>query len=427
MRSRITYAVALLFSFQLSSPCLTAQNWPQFRGPGGNASSENKNLPTQWNDTENIAWKSKLPGRGASSPIVVGDRIYLTAYSGYGIDPEAFGDKENLKLHVLSFDRKTGKKLWDESIPAAPETQKCSRRVIDHGYATATPASDGERVYALFGQTGLVAYSKEGRKLWLTNVGKQSAGFGSASSPVLYKNLVFVNASIESGTLYAINKMTGDIVWKQEGIKKSWSTPCLAPTADGQTELIVNEKDIVKAYDPETGKSLWTCKGIPDYIVPVPVFHDGILYCLGGRSNRSLAIRLGGRGDVTATHKLWDKPIGANVTSPVFVAGKIYWSSDKGIMNCITAKSCEEVFRNRLPTRSRIYASIVRGGPYLYVTTRDQGILVLETGDQYKVIAQNKFDNDKSLLNASPAISGDALITRSDNFLYCVRNASPQK
>ena len=131
---------------------------------------------------------------------------------------------------------------------------------------------------------------------------------------------------------------------------------------------------------------------------------------------------MGGEGDVTESKKRWDKPIGANVTSPVFVDGKIYWASDKGIMNCVSAKDCEEIFRNRLPTKKRIYGSIVRGGDHLYVTTRDQGIVVLKITDKYEVVAQNKFPNDDSLLNATPAIAGNSLLIRSDKFLYCIRN-----
>ena len=402
-----------------------SNDWAQFRGPHGNATAADATLPTEWNDTKNIAWKTELPGRGASSPIVVGDRIYLTAYSGYGIDPDDFGQKSDLRLHVLCFDRSSGKKIWDQSVAAHPDTQKCSRRVIDHGYATSTPVADGETVFAFFGQTGVVAYSRDGKKLWQTRVGSQSAGFGTASSPVLLGDLVYVNASIESKTLFALNRKTGDIAWQRDGINRSWSTPCLARSKDGRTELVVNQIDVVNSYDPLTGKTIWSCKGIPDYIVPVPVFHDGIIYCLGGRSNRSLAIRLGGEGDVSETHKLWDKPIGANVTSPVFVDGKIYWSSDKGIMNCITADSCEEVYRNRLPTKKRIYASIVRGGKHLYVTTRDQGVVVLDIADSYQVVAQNRFQQDDSLLNASPAISGNSILIRSDRFLYCIQESNP--
>jgi hypothetical protein len=141
---------------------------------------------------------------------------------------------------------------------------------------------------------------------------------------------------------------------------------------------------------------------------------------LGGRSNRCLAIRLGGRGDVTDTHKLWEVTTGANVTSPVHFQGRLYWASDKGVANCLDAKTGESIFRERLPTRSRIYASIVRAGSKLYVTTRDKGVLVLNAAEKYEELARNVIADDQDMMNASPAIIGDRLLLRTDSFLYCV-------
>ncbi|MGY8880501.1 MAG: outer membrane protein assembly factor BamB family protein, partial [Dehalococcoidia bacterium] len=184
--------------------------------------------------------------------------------------------------------------------------------------------------------------------------------------------------------------------------------------------LIMNQKNEIFAFDPITGEKLWWCAGVEDYIVPVPVFHDGVVYCLGGRSNRAIAVKLGGRGDVTETHKLWESTIGANVTSPVYHNGHLYWASDKAIENCLRASDGEEVYQQRLPARSRIYSSIVRGGDKLYVTTRDQGIVVLAAKPGYKELAVNVIESDETLFNASPAISGNQLLLRTDAFLYCI-------
>lgn len=347
------------------------------------------------------------------------DRIFLTSFSGYGMSEEEVGNKADLKLHVLSFDRETGSQLWDKSIDASDKTQEFSQRVADHGYATGTPVTDGKAVYALFGVSGVVAYDFDGNLLWQALIGDETAGFGSASSPVLFENLVIVNASIESSTVLAFDKTTGKEVWRIADINKAWTCPCLAQVGDA-TELIINQKDVIYGFDPATGKKLWSCVGIDDYVVPVPIHHDGVVYCLGGRTNRSIAIRLGGRGDVTKTHKLWEAAVGANVTSPVFYDGRIYCASDKGIAFCLDAKTGEEVYRERIPTRARIYASIIRAGKHFYVTTRDAGIIVLEAIPEYKEVGINKIESDANMLNASPAVDNNQLLIRSDSFLYCI-------
>jgi outer membrane protein assembly factor BamB len=397
-----------------------ANDWPQFRGASGNATAPNSNPPTTWSDTENIVWKTELPGRGASSPVVFGNHIFLTAYTGFGVDTEEPGNKENLRLHVLCFERDSGKLLWNQSIKASSATQNFGQRVADHGYATATPATDGKAVYASFGVSGVVAYDMDGNLMWQAAIGEGTAGFGSASSPVVYREMVYVNASIESDTLFAFDKQTGKEVWQAGSIMKSWSSPCIAEVPGGPPELIMNQKNEIFAFDPITGQKLWWCAGVEDYIVPVPVFHDGIVYCLGGRSNRAIAVKLGGRGDVTKTHKLWQSTIGANVTSPVYHDGHLYWASDKAIENCLRASDGEEVYQQRLPTRSRIYSSIVRAGNKLYVTTRDQGIVVLAAKPEYEELAVNVIESDETLVNASPAVSGNQLLLRTDAFLYCI-------
>ncbi|MDA1165870.1 MAG: PQQ-binding-like beta-propeller repeat protein [Planctomycetota bacterium] len=410
-------SLAIVISFSSLS---SANDWPQFRGASGNATAPESNPPIRWSDSENIAWKTKLPGRGASSPVVFGNRIFLTAFSGYGLTFEDPGDKANLKLHVLCFERDSGKLMWDKSLSASSASQNFSQRVADHGYATGTPATDGEAVYAYFGVSGVVAYDMDGNLMWQADVGSGTAGFGSASSPVIHREMVYVNASIESQTLFAFDKKTGKEVWKAGSMIKSWSTPCIAEVPDGPPELILNQTNEIFGFDPITGEKLWWCAGVQDYIVPVPVFHDGVAYCLGGRSNRAIAVKLGGRGDVTKSHKLWEVPIGANVTSPVYYEGHLYWASDKAVETCLRAADGSEVYRERLPTRARIYSSIVRAGNKLYVTTRDQGILVLAAKPEYEELAVNVIESDETLVNASPAISGDQILLRTDAYLYCI-------
>ena len=398
----------------------TAADWSRFRGPGGAAASTDRNVPLAWSETENVIWKTRLPGHGSSSPVIHEDRIFLTAYSGYGLDPDAPGKREDLRLHVLCFDRSSGKLLWDRSRPAGPDEQKVTRRVADHGYATPTPTCDSTGVYAFFGTSGAVAYDLDGNLKWTAGVGSKTAGFGSAASPILYKDLVIVNASIESDTLLAYNKDTGSEIWRAEGILRSWSTPTIADVPGGPPELIMNQKNTIYGIDPDTGERLWSCEGIQDYIVPCVIAHEGIAYCIGGRANRAIAVRLGGRGDVTDSHKLWEVNVGANVTSPVYSDGHLYWASDKAIAFCLEAKTGEVVYRERLPTRARIYASVVLVGDRLYCTTRDRGVVVLQAGPKFEELARNVLGDDENMFNATPAISNGQILLRTNQYMYCL-------
>ncbi len=414
------FAIPLATALALAATRVSAENWPQFRGLGGNASVAKVDLPLHWSGSKNMAWKTPLPGRGSSSPVVWGDRIYLTAFTG--IETPDTADKSKLQLHVICFDRNNGTIIWDKSVAASPLTQDYTKRIQGHGYASSTPTTDGEAVYAFFGVSGVVAYDMSGKLLWRASVGDKSAGFGSASSPVIFNDLVIVNGSIESDSLIAFDKRTGQRVWTVPRINRAWTTPCVAELPDGSNELVINQKEAIYGFDPWTGKQLWRCNGIQDYVVPMPIAHDGVVYCLGGRQNRCLAVRLGGRGDVTDSHKLWDVNIGANVTSPVYFNGHLYWASDKAIANCLNAKTGEAVYRQRLNTRSRIYASIVRAGDRLLVTTRDAGIVVLDAKPEYHELAVNTIETDENMFNASPAISDNQLLMRTDSHIYCIGN-----
>ncbi|MDP6719930.1 MAG: PQQ-binding-like beta-propeller repeat protein [Pirellulaceae bacterium] len=412
------FAFPLVTVLGLAATSASAEDWPQFRGLGGNASVAKVDLPLHWSGTKNMVWKTSLPGRGSSSPVVWGDRIYLTAFTGFGTPDTS--DKSKLRLHVICFDRNNGTVNWDRSVAASPLTQNFTKRIQDHGYATSTPTTDGEAVYAFFGVSGVVAYDMSGKLLWRGSVGTRTSGFGSAASPVLFNDLLIVNGSIESDSLIAFDKRTGQRVWTVPRLNKAWTTPCIAKLPDGSHELVINQKEAIYGLDPWTGKQLWHCNGIQDYVVPVPVAHDGVVYCLGGRQNRCIAVQLGGRGDVTDSHKLWEVNIGANVTSPVYYNGHLYWASDKAIANCLNAKTGEAVYRERLNTRSRIYASIVRAGDRLLVTTRDHGIMVLDAKPEYHELAVNTIETDENMFNASPAISGGQLLVRTDSHMYCI-------
>ena len=395
-------------------------SWNRFRGPGGRGVVE-ADLPVRWDESNNLAWTVDLPGRGSSSPVVWKGNIYLTAYTGYGIDIEKPGSRQALKLHVLCVDLASGRLLWDCPVDPASEEQDFGKRLGEHGYASPTPCVDDSGVYAFFGPSGLVAVSHDGSLRWRRNLGTNTAGFGAAASPILYKNLVIQNASIESGTLFAMDQSSGEIRWQTDSVDRAWTTPTVVSMEDGDDELIVNQKGAILGFDPNKGERLWHCDAIQDYVVPCVVEEKGLLYCSGGRSNMTFVIRPGGRGDVSESHLVWEQPRGANVTSPLVVNGNVFWSHDKSIALCLRARDGEEMFRERLPTRSRVYASIVSDGKHLFLTTRDKGVLVLRANESYQQLAVNRLGDNDERFNATPAISNDRLILRSDRRLYCVK------
>ena len=417
------YLLSLFLLTNLITAGFSTENWSEFRGPN-HSGLGTVALPTIWSDTENLAWKTTLPGKGSSSPIAVDDTLFVTAYSGYGTSIEAPGDREELKLHVICLGVADGSIRWTRTIKASENEQKVTPRVADHGYASPTACADQENVYSYFGPSGLVAFGHDGKLKWRTLLGSNTAGFGAASSPILYDDLVIMNASIEDNAIYGIDKISGEIRWKTEGIERAWTTPTIVRLNNGNRELIINQKGAIQGLDPKTGKQLWSCDGIQDYVVPSVIAKGETLYCSGGRSNMTFAVKAGGRGDVSETHLLWDATLGANVTSPILINDLLFWSHDKALALCVRASDGQEVFRKRLPTRSRIYASIVSDGSKLFLTTRDAGVLVLAAESDYKELAINRCGGEDEKFNATPAIIGNRLILRSDQAIYCIQNKS---
>ena len=393
--------------------------WSGFRGPGGMGISSAKGLPVKWSESENLAWKAPLPGPGASSPIVFGDRIYLTYYTGFFVPGESGGSQEDLKRHLLSLKRSDGSVVWDTAVAAKlPE----ENRIRDHGFAANTPAADADRIYSFFGKTGVFAFDHNGKELWQADVGSKTHGWGTSASPVLYKDLVFINASVESDSLYALDRKTGAEKWRAKGIREAWNTPVLVTAKSGRQELVVATQGKVLAFNPDNGEPLWSCKtDIGWYMVPSVVAHDGVVYCLGGRSGvAGLAVRAGGSGDVTETHRLWTSIKGSNVTSPVFLDGHLYWMHEsRGVAYCAKGESGEVVYEERLERAGQVYSSALLADGRLYYLTRDGRTYVLAAKTGFEQLAANDL-RDGSIFNGSPAVDGSRLLIRSDKFLYCI-------
>jgi outer membrane protein assembly factor BamB len=406
----------------LTLTTLMGADWTRFRGPGGSGVSRDTGLPTTWSATENVVWKTEMPGFGSSSPITLGDKIFLTSYSGYGLDAEEPGAEKNLTHHLLCVDRTSGKILWDKTSKALLPEHGYSGFQKLHGYASATPVTDGKNVYAFFGRSGVRAYTIDGTPLWTKTVGDGTHSWGSGASPILCGEILIVNASIESGSMFGFNKTTGKKVWQVEEINQSWSTPIVVELPGGKKELAVSIKNKVLGFDPATGKKLWECESINDYVCPMLVANGDVIYASGGRGPVTIAVKAGGRGDVTDTHRVWKIETATKVPSPLYHEGLLHWVSDKGYACCISASDGTVIYKERLKVSGRgdkIYASMVLADGKLYVVSRTGGTIVLAAGKELKELARNDL-GDESVFNGTPVISNGQLLLRSDKYLYCI-------
>jgi len=404
----------------LSVVFLVGADWPRFLGPDGSSVSLEKGLPITWSATENVVWKTALPGFGSSSPITLGERIFVTAYSGYAQGDDKAGQLEDLRHHVICLDQATGKVLWDKSTKAIMPEQPYGGFIAMHGYAAGTPASDGKAVYAFFGRSGVYAYSLAGELLWHAEVGTQTHEWGSGTSPILAGDLVIVNASVESQAVVALKKANGEKAWQTEGIRESWSTPALLQLAGGKQELVVSANGKVLGLDPATGKQLWTCAGVPDYVCPAVLAHGDVAYVTGGRRAVTLAVRGGGQGDVTKSHKLWQIAKTSSVPTPLFEGGHLYWLSAQGIACCVKADTGEVVAEQRISGLGTVDGSLLLADGRLYCVSRQKGAVVLAAEGTLKELARNDL-GDSSVFNATPVPCGNGrLLLRSDKFLYCI-------
>jgi outer membrane protein assembly factor BamB len=418
---------ARVFALSLALVALpaSAADWPRFRGPNGAATSSDDSLPVTWSDTQNLIWKTDLPGPGASSPITTGDLVFVTCYSGYGVSGGA-GSPKDLLRHLLCVNRDTGEILWDKTVEAKLPEDRPAGMLAGHGYTSSTPATDGQRVYVFFGKSGVLAYDLEGRQIWHVDVGDGLAamGFGSGASPIVYGELVIVNASAESSSLLALDRTTGNEVWRAaaDSASSSWSTPILVDTTEGKQELVTAVPGEIWGLNPETGKLLWYAGVLPEGAQCTSLVAEGdVVYAVSGmRGNAAAAVRVGGKGDVTKSHGLWTANLGAYVPSPVIHDGYLYWVTDRGIACCLKADSGEKVYQERVPGGRDFYSSVVLAGGRLYAVSRTSGAFVLAEGANFELLAHNELASDTTLFNASPAVGPGHLLLRSNRALYCI-------
>ncbi len=352
---RLPVKCALIVAGMITGLTAVGSDWARFRGPNGSGiSADTERMPTVWNETTNLKWKTKLPGPGSSSPIVVGERVFVTSWSGYGLSREEPGEQAKLRRHLSCIDRTNGEVIWTTTVePFLPEDEY-GGMFAEHGYASHTPVSDGEHVFAFFGKTGAVAFDMEGNQLWQTGLGTESdpRGWGSASSPILNEDLLFVTATAESEALAALNKATGEVVWKQEatGFNGVWGTPVLAPSSDGGKDLVIAVTGEIWAFAPQTGKLRWFCKSpTSSSYCSSAVVEDGVVYAMetGPGGGGGIAVRAGGKGDVTDSRVVWTGNQSNRIGTPLVHEGRIYAFSS-GIATCFDAATGEQIYRGRL-------------------------------------------------------------------------------
>jgi outer membrane protein assembly factor BamB len=388
-----------------------ADDWAQFRGPGGTGVSAEKDLPLEWGAQKNVRWRVALPDAGNGSPIVSKGRVFVTV-----------AEDKGKKRSLLCIDRKTGKTLWTRTVPfgGAEATH------ADNPYCGTTPCADGERVVVWHSSAGAHCYDFEGKPLWSRDLGKFEHMWGYGASPVFHEDRVLLNCGPGERTfLVALDKRTGEVVWKHEepggGLKEwvgSWGTPVVIEV-EGRQEVVVGFPSAVKGFDPKTGKVLWTCGGLGKLVYADVVVGNGVGVATGeDEAGDSIGFRLGGKGDVTATHRLWARPRALEVGTGLILGPHLWTIDNGGILRCTDAKTGEEVHKERLP-QGAAWSSMISAAGRVYVTARSGETLVLQLDPKaVKILAANSL-GEKS--NSTPALSDGEIFLRTHKAIYCIR------
>jgi outer membrane protein assembly factor BamB len=396
----------------------SADNWPQWRGPSLNGLSIEKNLPVRWSKSENITWSLPLPSWSGSTPIVWGDRIFLNV-------------AENDDLYLWCVDRASGVPVWKQLLAGG------NVRMMKQNMSSPSPVTDGKAVWVMTGTGILKAFDFAGKELWMRDIQKDYGRFGLmhgyGSSPLLYEDALYVQVlhgmqTDDPSYVLRIDKATGQTLWRVERPTQArfespdaYTTPALLRYAN-TTEIVVTGGDVVTGHDPATGKELWRANGLNPSndgsyrIVASPVVYEGLIIA-PSRERPLLALKAGGRGDVTESHVLWSFNSGPDVPTPVTDGTYLYIVNDRGIMWCLDAKTGKEVYgQQRLRPGTYSGSPVVADGK-MYVTNEDGLTVVVKTGPTFQVLGENDFD-DYTL--SSPAISDGQIFIRTSKFLYAI-------
>lgn len=433
----------------LASGCATATDrWPQFRGPEPVGVADDAGLPETWSSTKNVVWRTDVPGAGWSSPIVWGDRIFVTSvirstegeqpkkglYFG-GNRPDAPLDEHRWMVYCL--DWKTGKILWKREVQrGAPKTA----RHLKNTYASETPATDGERLYAYFGNVGLFCFNLKGKRLWSKSwpPSKTVNGWGTAASPVVHEGRVYIlNDNEEQSFLAALDKKTGQQIWRVERDEPSnWATPYIWNTGQ-RTEIVTSGRKKIRSYDLD-GKLLWEMGGMSSIVIPTPFSRFGLLYLasgyVGDQNRPVFAVRPGATGDITlkpgessSEHVAWSWPqAGPYNPSPLVYGDYYYTLLDRGFFTCHDAKTGQEIYgKQRIdPAAGAFTASPWANNGKVFALSEDGDTFVIQAGREFKVLGKNSLDE---MCMATPAISRGSLIIRTASKLYRIQETGASR
>jgi len=446
-RAGQVFGVALLVAVIASTVTIAhAQNWPSFRGANASGVADGKPTPTTWDATKgtNIRWKTPIPGLAHASPVVWGDKVFVTTavsskggeYFRHGLYGDVDSDKDTSKhtWHVYALDKRTGKIVWDriayEGVPKI-------KRHIKSTHASSTPATDGKYVVAFFGSEGLYCYDLNGKLVWKKDLGLLDAGWfydpdyqwGTASSPIIYKNMVIVQCDVQKNSFIAAYDLKdGKQLWMtpREEIP-SWGTPTIYE-GPSRVELITNATRAARAYDPMTGKELWRLTGNPEVTATTPVTGHGLIFiCNSYRPNQPIyAIRAGATGDIslkpnetTNQHVAWSMQRGGTyMPSPLIYGEYLYTCANQGVIACYNPKTGERLYQQRIGDKGGAYsASPVAADGKIYLSSEDGEIFVVKAGAKYELMATNPMGE---VLMATPAISDGMIFVRGRNHVFAI-------
>ena len=446
MKLRIFCLLFLLFIPAVAQKQSTKDNWPSFRGQNAAGIADNQNLPDTWDGEKGTAikWKVRIPGLAHSSPVVWEDKVFVTSAISskdkatfkpglYGAG-DASDDKSVHQWKVFCLDKKTGKIVWDK---VAYEGEPKEKRHVKSTYASSSPATDGRYVVAFFGSQGLYAFDMKGKQLWKKDLGRLDVGaydlpeyeWGTASSPIIYKDLVIVQCDTsKEDFLMAVNIKTGETVWKTDRTEMpSWATPTVFQ-GKARTELITNAPNFIRGNDPETGKELWKLGDSSNITAPTPIFSGDLIVVASGRRPTApvYVIRGGASGDITlpkdktsSQQIAWSRQkTGSYMPTPLIYQGLLYVLKNEGIFTCFDLATGEEKYQQRIPHQgSGFSGSPVASDGKIYLPSEDGDIFIVKAGDKFELLGKNSIGQ---LLMATPAISGRMMFVRGERDLFAI-------